>query len=636
MAGPVFISHSSRDIEIARGICEAIEKRGVACWISGRDVGLGEHYGDAIVEAIERARAMVLVFSRNANHSEEIKKELALASKLGVAVFPVRIEETQPTGAFRYELMTRQWIDLFVDRDEAVKRLAEKIVALPAGAGEADTPPAPKSTPKPPPARRPGVLIGAAAAIAALLVAGAALWAHSGTGGEPAPKAAQAAVAPISAPSVTVAALEAPKARPAAELVAATEAASSPAAPNSPRPPPVRNVGNEPASPEGQADAPPPAAPKEKPTPRLVLLASLATGAAGVGDAASAPATLIAPPAPIAPKPTTEPPNLAEADGAKQIVRAALAVPTSSDPPASTPSPAPVADPSPPPVSAAPPAPSKPLIVASLATTAQPDKRPPADAAVKTFKDCDQCPEMVVVPAGSALVGSPPQETARMPHEAAPSEAVIPAPLAIGRYDVTFDEWEACVAAGGCNNWLPGDFGWGRGRQPVIFVSWNDAHAYVAWLSAKTGKGYRLLSETEWEYAARGCTTTACPNKPFWFGSIKPEIANYNSRYAYEGSPKGLSRRRAVAADEGPPNPFGLFNMLGNVRQWVEDCWSGDPGPAPGAAAPRLGGDCSERVTRGGSYDDKPQELRAAARSWQTAETRSQRIGFRVARALDP
>ena len=87
---------------------------------------------------------------------------------------------------------------------------------------------------------------------------------------------------------------------------------------------------------------------------------------------------------------------------------------------------------------------------------------------------------------------------------------------------------------------------------------------------------------------------------------------------------------------KGAPNPFGLVNMLGNVRQWVEDCWSANPGPPPAGGAARLDGDCGERVTRGGSYDDKPQELRAAARSWETADTRSQKIGFRVARAMDP
>jgi formylglycine-generating enzyme required for sulfatase activity len=282
---------------------------------------------------------------------------------------------------------------------------------------------------------------------------------------------------------------------------------------------------------------------------------------------------------------------------------------------------------------------SKPVVVAALSPTVPPSaasgaNAPGADA--KSFKDCDTCPEMVVVPRGAALIGSPAHEAARMSQEPTPSEAVIPAPFAVGRYDVTFNEWDACVAEGGCSAWRPGDFNWGRGNQPVIFVSWKDAEAYVDWLAKKTGKPYRLLSETEWEYAARGCVTTACPNQPFWFGAIKPEIANYDSRYAYEGSPKGLARRRAVPVDQGAPNPFGLYNMLGNVRQWVEDCWSAAPGPPPPGGAARLDGDCSDRVTRGGSYDDKPQDLRAAARSWETIDARSQKIGFRIARAMDP
>ena len=89
----------------------------------------------------------------------------------------------------------------------------------------------------------------------------------------------------------------------------------------------------------------------------------------------------------------------------------------------------------------------------------------------------------------------------------------------------------------------------------------------------KTGQPYRLLSEAEWEYAARGCTTTSCPNTPFWFGLIRPEVANYNSRYAYEGSPKADRQLQTMPVDQASPNRFGLFNMLGNVQQWVEDCW---------------------------------------------------------------
>jgi formylglycine-generating enzyme required for sulfatase activity len=252
------------------------------------------------------------------------------------------------------------------------------------------------------------------------------------------------------------------------------------------------------------------------------------------------------------------------------------------------------------------------------------------------FKECKNCPEMVVVPRGSAILGSPLGEPGRQANEEPPHNVVIPQPFAVGRFTVTFDEWDACVADGGCNNYSPDDDSFGRGRRPVIFVSWDDAQAYVDWLKKKTGQPYRLLSEAEWEYAARGCTTTSCPNTPFWFGTIRPEVANYDSRYAYEGSPKAERQLQTMPVDQASPNRFGLYNMLGNVQQWVEDCWN--PSPAPGSdPAVILTGDCADRVIRGGSWADKPADLRAAARSWDTASDReSPNIGIRVARTLSP
>ncbi|MBL8527052.1 MAG: SUMF1/EgtB/PvdO family nonheme iron enzyme, partial [Burkholderiales bacterium] len=126
----------------------------------------------------------------------------------------------------------------------------------------------------------------------------------------------------------------------------------------------------------------------------------------------------------------------------------------------------------------------------------------------ETFRDCDQCPEMVVVPAGSFTMGSPRGEGSD--DERPQHEVTIARAFAVGKYPITFDEWDACVAAGGCK-YKPEDAGWGRSRRPAINVSWNDAQEYVAWLSKKTGKPYRLLSEAEWEYAARGGTTTRYP-----------------------------------------------------------------------------------------------------------------------------
>jgi formylglycine-generating enzyme required for sulfatase activity len=131
------------------------------------------------------------------------------------------------------------------------------------------------------------------------------------------------------------------------------------------------------------------------------------------------------------------------------------------------------------------------------------------------FKECENCPEMVVVPSGSFTMGSPASEEGRGNEEGPQHSVTLAKPFAVGRFAVTFDEWDACVADGGCNGHRPDDKGWGRGRQPVINVSWADAKAYVAWLSRKTGKPYRLLSEAEREYVTRAGTTT-----PFWWGII--------------------------------------------------------------------------------------------------------------------
>ena len=156
------------------------------------------------------------------------------------------------------------------------------------------------------------------------------------------------------------------------------------------------------------------------------------------------------------------------------------------------------------------------------------------------------------------------------------------------------------------------------------------------WLKRKTGQPYRLLSESEWEYAARGCRTLKCAYAPFWFGAIKPELAVYDSRRSYDGSPKAAALLKTAPVDNGSPNPFGLYNMLGNVRQWTQDCWNPTPAASPSNGAPVLSGDCTARATRGGSWADDPAKLRASARDYESVDEGSERIGFRVARDLAP
>jgi formylglycine-generating enzyme required for sulfatase activity len=252
------------------------------------------------------------------------------------------------------------------------------------------------------------------------------------------------------------------------------------------------------------------------------------------------------------------------------------------------------------------------------------------------LKECSQCPVMAIVPAGQGVIGSPADEPGRSANEGPQQKVVFKRPFAISRSEVTFDEWFACVAEGGCEAYRPGDYGWGTGKHPVINVSWKDAQAYVRWLSHKTGAQYRLPSEAEWEYAARGCKS-ACPSTAFWFGNeITPERANYDWRYSYEGSPRAQALRHTVAADSGEMNPFGLLNVHGNVREWVEDCWNDTLAGLPADGSARATGDCRSRVVRGGSWADEPKDVRSAARSWDVLGDRRAEIGFRVARSFGP
>ena len=192
----------------------------------------------------------------------------------------------------------------------------------------------------------------------------------------------------------------------------------------------------------------------------------------------------------------------------------------------------------------------------------------------------------------------------------------------MGVKEVTFDEWEACVRGGGCNGYRPdGGGGWGRGALPVINVSWEDAQAYVSWLSETTGARYRLPSESEWEYAARAGTTTA-----YHTGStISTDQANYES-----------SRGWTTPVGTFAPNAFGLYDVHGNVWEWVEDCWHDDyrGAPSDGTAWTR-GGNCSRRVLRGGSWILNLRNVRSANRIWYTTRDRSYSAGFRVSRTLD-
>lgn len=197
-------------------------------------------------------------------------------------------------------------------------------------------------------------------------------------------------------------------------------------------------------------------------------------------------------------------------------------------------------------------------------------------------KACTDCPELISIPGNK---------------------------FAIGKFAVTFDEWDTCVAGGGCGGYQPSDNGWGRGTRPVINVSWNDAQTYIQWLSDKTGKAYRLPSAEEWEIAARAGTAT----EYYWGDDVGRNHANC------DGCGSEWDNRKTAPVGSFTPNAFGLYDTMGNVWQWTGTCWQGN---------------CAKRVFCGGSWNHRPQDMRASTRNWFDTTKRMRYLGFRLAMTL--
>jgi formylglycine-generating enzyme required for sulfatase activity len=429
MAHDVFISYSAGDKPFADAACAKLESRNIRCWIAPRDIRPGMTWGTAIVEAIDRARVMLLVFSTHANASPQISREVERAVNKGLVVMPVRVEDVLPSGDLEYFLGTPHWLDAITPPFE---RHLDHIADV------------------------------------------AKSW---------------------------------------------LDPSDSPKPPRPPTPAPARPKWIVPA----------------------IFSSVIALTAAFIG---------------------------------------------------------------------------------ARYYFAQKERAPAHPTAVKTFRDCTGCPEMVVVSAGTFTMGSPSSEPGRYENESPQHLVTIGYAFAVGKYPVTRDEYGLFASETNrtFSEWLNPSFAQ-TGRSPVVNVGWDDAKAYVVWLSQKTGQRYRLLSEAEYEYAERAGTTTA-----YWWGD------EWNCSYA-NGS--GCGHNGTVQVGSYPPNAFGLYDMAGNTWEWVEDCWHENYTGAPANGAAWTTAPCDLRDERGGSWGDGTRDLRSAERDGEDANDREgSNGGFRVARTL--
>lgn len=235
------------------------------------------------------------------------------------------------------------------------------------------------------------------------------------------------------------------------------------------------------------------------------------------------------------------------------------------------------------------------------------------------FSDCDQCPELVAVSAGDFLMGD--ATGTGLSNEGPAHQVAIPNAFAVGKYEITYTQWDACFSEGGCSH-SPSDDNWGRGNRAVMNVNWSDANEYIEWISKKTGRPYRLLTEAEWEFVTRAGTTTLYP----WgddFGSGNAVCLSCKVGWVM-----------TIEVGQVPPNQFGIFDTVGSRKEWVQDCWNRTYEGAPTEGSAWMDGDCTRRVVRGGAWYDSARFLRSASRAGAIAGERVPLIGFRIAREL--
>ena len=226
--------------------------------------------------------------------------------------------------------------------------------------------------------------------------------------------------------------------------------------------------------------------------------------------------------------------------------------------------------------------------------------------------------EMVAIPDGTFRMGD---LNGGGDDDERPVHSVTVSDFKLGKYEVTFAQWDACVADGGCGRYTPDDEGWGRGNRPVIHVSWDDVQGFIDWLNAKTGGNFRLPTEAEWEYAARAGSTTLYS----WGNSIGHNRANCEEC----GSRWDADRTAPVGSFSA--NAWGLHDMHGNVWEWVQDCWNDSYVGVPSDSSAWTSGDCSLRVRRGGSWYNGPIDVRSANRYRTLRSEHGNLIGFRLA-----
>jgi formylglycine-generating enzyme required for sulfatase activity len=261
----------------------------------------------------------------------------------------------------------------------------------------------------------------------------------------------------------------------------------------------------------------------------------------------------------------------------------------------------------------------------------------PAAAAGSTFRDCDQCPEMVVIPAGAFVMGAAADDDSREDDERPARTVTIARAFAMGKYEVTFDEWDACVAARACEK--VADEGWGRGRRPVINIDQSQALAYTKWLSDKTGHTYALPTEAQWEYAAGAGTTRgtywgAAKNQACAQGNVYDATAKSKLMFDWPAFPCEDGHTETAPVGSFAPNTNGLHDMLGNVWEWIADCYRPTYAGAPTDGSAVDADSCMKRMSKGGSWNIFPAWVRTTYRYGLEGKLRSNNLGMRVMRVM--